>query len=433
MAAAPPDDAAVLEAVAAGRDVIEVLLEDLVGARTLLGAETAGQEVMRRAFASLGLDPVDVPLDADALRGSPAASPFSWDVDGKANVVAAWPAAAAAVGDPHGPARSLILNGHVDVVSAEPVSLWSSDPYEPRRDGDWMYGRGAGDMKAGLAAIVGAVAGLQRLGLAPRARVELQSVVEEECTGNGAAACVLDGSRADAAVITEPTGGAIWNAQVGVLWFSVRVAGRPAHAGEAASGENAIEATYPVISALRRLEAELNDDPPAPFAGHTHPINLNVGTIRGGDWPSTVAGECVAEMRLALYPGERVDDLRRRVEETVATAAKADTFLARCEVQVRYDGFACEGYVLDDGPLVATAGNAAERVYGARPPVLASTATTDARTFHLYGDTPAICFGPYAENIHSVDERVHLPSVLQTAQALALFIRDWCGVTAAPC
>jgi acetylornithine deacetylase len=381
---------------------------------------------MRRAFASLGLEPVDVPLDAAVLRGSPAASPFSWDVAGKANVVADWPAAGGDGG------RSLILNGHVDVVSPAPVALWSGDPYEPRRDGDWMYGRGAGDMKAGLAAIVGAVAGLQRLGLAPRARVELQSVVEEECTGNGAAACVLAGSRADAAVITEPTGGAIWNAQVGVLWFSVRVAGRPAHAGEAASGENAIEATYPVIAALRELEADLNAAPPPPFSGHAHPINLNVGTIRGGDWPSTVAGECIVEMRLALYPGERVEDLRRRVEETVAAAARADAFLARCEVEVHYDGFACEGYVLDGGPLVTAAGDAAARVYGARPAVLASTATTDARTFHLHGDTPAICFGPYALNIHSVDERVHLPSMLQTAQAVALFVRDWCGVTAAP-
>jgi acetylornithine deacetylase len=435
MGAAPPDDAAVLEAVAAGREEIEALIEDLVRAPTLLGAEAAGQDVMRLAFASLGLDPRDVPLDAAALRGSPAASPFSWDVAGKANVVTEWPAAGDAgdgiTGDA-APGRSLILNGHVDVVSPEPAALWSSAPFEPRRDGDWMYGRGAGDMKAGLAAIVGAVAGRQRLGLAPRARVELQSVVEEECTGNGAAACVLAGSRADAAVITEPTGGAIWNAQVGVLWFSVRVAGRPAHAGEAASGENAIEATYPVISALRELEAELNSERPPPFSAHAHPINLNVGTIRGGDWPSTVAGECVTEMRLALYPGEPVEDLRRRVEETVAAAAQADGFLARCEVEVRYDGFACEGYVLDGGPLIAAAGDAAERVSGAPPAVLASTATTDARTFHLYGDTPAICFGPYAENIHSVDERVHLPSVLQTTQALALFVRDWCGVTAAP-
>jgi acetylornithine deacetylase len=66
-------------------------------------------------------------------------------------------------------------------------------------------------------------------------------------------------------------------------------------------------------------------------------------------------------------------------------------------------------------------------VYGAAPPLFASTATTDARTFQLFGGTPAICFGPYAEGIHSIDERVHLGSVLQTAQALALLIRDWCG------
>jgi acetylornithine deacetylase len=421
MATAAPSDEAVMTAVADGRADIEALLTELVGARTVFGAEDSGQAVMRRAFAGLGLEPVDVPLDAAALRGDPAASPFSWDVAGKRSVVARWPAAG-------GGGRSLILNGHVDVVSPEPVALWSVDPWAAHRDGEWMYGRGAGDMKAGLAAMVGAVAALRRLGVAPRADVELQSVVEEECTGNGAAACVIAGSRADAAVLAEPTGGAIWNAQVGVLWFSVRVAGRPAHAAYAGTGDNAIEASFAVIRALRELEAELNATTPPPFEAVEHPLNLNVGTIRGGDWPSTVAGECVTECRLALYPGERVEDLRRRVEETVAAAARADAFLARCEVEVRYDGFACEGYALEGGPLIDAVGDAAARVHGARPALEASTATTDARTFHLYGDTPAVCFGPRAENIHSVDERVHLPSVLETAQALALLVRDWCGV-----
>ena len=165
---------------------------------------------------------------------------------------------------------------HVDVVSAAPESLWTVEPWEPRRDGEWLTGRGAGDMKAGLAAIVGAMAGLRRLGLSPCAPVELQSVVEEECTGNGAAACVIAGSRADAAILTEPTALQIWNAQVGVLWFSLRVAGRPAHAAYATTGENAIEATYPIIAALRALEAELNADPPPPFDAVEHPVNLNV-------------------------------------------------------------------------------------------------------------------------------------------------------------
>jgi acetylornithine deacetylase len=416
--ATPVGDEAILAAVADGAGEMEALLGDLVRAPTVFGEEAPGQAVMRRAFAGLGLEPVDVPLDPEALRGSPAASPFSWDVSGKSSVIARVP--------PGGTGgRSLILNGHVDVVSAAPESLWTVEPWEPGRDGEWLSGRGAGDMKAGLAAIVGAIAALRRLGLSPCAPVELQAVVEEECTGNGAAACVIAGSRADAAVLTEPTALQIWNAQVGVLWFSLRVAGRPAHAAYATTGENAIEATYPVIGALRALEAELNADPPAPFDAVEHPINLNVGTIRGGDWPSTVAGECVTECRLALYPGERVEDLRRRVEETVAAAARDTPF----DVDVRYDGFACEGYELPGGPLIDALGDAAARVTDERPRLEASTATTDARTFVLYGDTPAVCFGPRAERIHSMDERVHLPSMVQTAQALALFVRDWCGLS----
>jgi acetylornithine deacetylase len=420
-------DADILAAVAAEAPAMADLLAELVSAPTLLGDEAPGQEIMRRAFDALGLQPFDVPLDPAALARHPAGAPFGWDVAGKANVLADWEPAGAADG------RSLILNGHVDVVSPAPVSLWSGDPYEARVDGDWMYGRGAGDMKAGLAAMVGAVRGLRRLGLAPRGRVQLQSVVEEECTGNGALACVLAGHTADAAILTEPTQHAIWHAQVGVLWFQVRVIGAPAHAGLAGDqGVNAIEASYAVIEALRGLEAELNAAPPPLFAAHPHPINLNVGMIRGGDWPSTVAGECVTHVRLATYPGERIADLKTCVEETVAAVAASRPELAGQQVDVRYEGFQCEGYELGpDAPLITALTEACTRATGHAPPLVASTATTDARTFHLYGETPAVCFGPLAENEHGVDERVHLPSVTATAQAIAVFVADWCGVTEA--
>jgi acetylornithine deacetylase len=379
---------------------------------------------MRRAFSAAGLEPFDVPLDPAALDGHPGAAPFSWDVAGKANVLADWLPAGAADG------RSLILNGHIDVVSPEPAELWTDDPYSARVDREWMYGRGAGDMKSGLAAMGGAVRGLRRLGLSPRGRVQLQSVVEEECTGNGALACVLAGHTADAAVLTEPTQGAVWRAQVGVLWFQVRLIGAPAHAGDATEGANAIEASFAVIEALRALEAELNASRPPLYAEHPHPINLNVGMIRGGDWPSTVAGECVTHFRLATYPGEPVAALRERVEQTVAALAASHPALQRHRAEVIYDGFACEGYELAaDAPLVTGLLDAARRATGATPPVYASTATTDARSFQLYGETPAVCFGPLAENEHGVDERVHLPSVTTTAQAIALFIADWCGVS----
>jgi len=408
-------DADVAAAVAAEEQGMVSLLTELVAAPTVLGSEEPGQAVMRRAFAGLGLEPVDVPLEPGELERHPAGAPFSWSVDGKTNVVATWGSA--------GEGRSLILNGHIDVVSPEPRSLWSSDPFVARPDGEWLYGRGAGDMKAGLAAMVGAVAGLQRLGLRPRGSVQLQSVVEEECTGNGALACVLAGSPADAVIVTEPTRGAIWHAQVGVLWFSVRVLGRAGHAGD--GGLDAIESSYAVIRALRGLEAALNTAKPPLYADYPHPIHLNVGVIRGGDWPSTVAGECVTSFRLACFPGEPVALLRERVEATVAGVAADLPF----DVEVLYDGFQCEGYELSaDAPLIGALGDAVERLSGARPPLFASTATTDARTFALYAGTPAVCFGPTAEGEHGVDERVHLPSVIETAQAIALFIADWCGL-----
>jgi acetylornithine deacetylase len=417
-------DAEIIAAVAEEEPAMVALLADLVRARTTLGAEAPGQAVMRRAFSAAGLEPFDVPLDPAALDGHPGAAPFSWDVAGKANVLADWLPAGPADG------RSLILNGHIDVVSPEPAELWTGDPYSARVDGEWMYGRGAGDMKSGLAAMVGAVRGLRRLGLSPRARIQLQSVVEEECTGNGALACVLAGHAADAAVLTEPTQGAVWRAQVGVLWFQVRLIGAPAHAGDATEGANAIEASFAVIEALRALEAELNASRPPLYAAHPHPINLNVGMIRGGDWPSTVAGECVTYFRLATYPGEPVAALRERVEQTVAAVAASHPALRRHRAEVIYDGFACEGYELAaDAPLVTGLLDAVRRATGATPPIYASTATTDARSFQLYGDTPAVCFGPLAENEHGVDERVHLPSVTATAQAIALFIADWCGVS----
>jgi acetylornithine deacetylase len=419
-------EAEIMAAVAAEEPAMVELLAELVRAPTLLGDEAPGQAIMREAFAGLGLEPVDVPLTRAALDGHPGAAPFSWEVDGKANVVATW--------HPSGPAdgRSLILNGHIDVVSPEPTSLWADEPFSARRDGDWLYGRGAGDMKSGLVAMVGAVGGLRRMGVTPRAPVQLQSVVEEECTGNGALACVLAGNTADAAILTEPTQGAVWTAQVGVLWFAVRVLGRPAHAGDAHEGANAIDACYAVIEALRALETELNAVRPELYAAYPHPINLNVGTIQGGDWPSTVAGECLIRCRLATYPGEPIAGLKERVERTVAGVAETDSALSAFRFEVLYDGFQCEGYELEhNAPLVTGLLDASARVTGHVPPIFASTATTDARTFHLYGDTPAVCFGPFAENEHGVDERVHVPSITTTAQAVALFIADWCGLAPA--
>ena len=252
----PPEDREILGAIAARSEWMANLLADLVRAPSVLDDEEVGQEVVRRTVREIGLEPVDVPMDPDAIRAHPAHSPFEWDVSGKRNVVATWSPAEV----DHG--RSLILNGHIDVVSPEPRAQWARDPFGADRDDGWLYGRGAADMKCGLAAIFGAVHGLRDLGLTPHAPVHIQSVVEEECTGNGTLACLLAGYRADAAVVAEPFGAAITTSQAGVLWFRVKIEGVPGHAAEGRNAVNAIEKSLSVISALRVLEEEMNVDPP---------------------------------------------------------------------------------------------------------------------------------------------------------------------------
>ena len=419
--AARVSSAEIAAAVAAETSFMEDVLARLIEAPTTLGNEEQGQEVMRSAFRELGFEPVDMPLDVALLRSHPAASPFSWDVSGKTNVVADWAPAGSG-------GRSLVLNGHIDVVAAAGESLWRAAPFRAVREGDWMIGRGGGDMKSGLAMILGAVKGLRGLGLAPLAPVQLQSVVEEECTGHGSLQCAVTGLHADACVITEPFPGAISTSQVGVLWFHVDIAGRPAHAGESADGANAIEAAFPVIAALRQLEAELNESPPAPYDAFERPIKLNIGVINGGDWPSTVAAACTLSCRLALFPGQGVAWLQSRVESAVAAAAVADPFLAQQPPRVRYDGFACPGAeIASENPLVTTLANAYSELAGEAPTLVATTATTDARLFLAEG-IPAVCFGALAENVHGVDERVNIPSMIAAAQTLAVFVRDWCGL-----
>jgi acetylornithine deacetylase len=409
-------------AVAAQAGWMEELLTELVQAPTELGNEEPGQAVMASALQECGLPPRDIWLDPEALRAHPNASPFSWPVDGKRNVAATWPAAG-----PGG--RSLILCGHIDVVPPAASALWRSLPYRARREGDWLYGRGAGDMKAGLVAILGALRGLREAGIELRGDVHVLSVVEEECTGNGALQCLIDGVWADACVLTEPHPDHLTIAQVGVLWFHVDIAGRPAHAAYASTGYNAIEAAHAVLAELRGLEAELNATPPPPYDTVAHPINFNPGVVSGGDWGSTVAAQCTLSCRLAMYPGTDPRELQALVESAVARAAAREPFLSEHPPVVRYDGFVCEGSTVSpDEPLVRALADAYAETHGAPPELRPTTATTDARHFVRSG-IPAVCFGPRAESIHGIDERVSIASLHACAEVLARFVVAWCGIS----
>ena len=418
-----------LDAVDAAFDAQTEFLAALTAYPSTRGNEQAAQGFMAGALADRGYAVDRWRIDLDEIRALPGFSPVRAPYADAVNVVGSHRSRT-------GRGRSLILNGHIDVVPEGPLDMWDSPPFEPRVADGWMYGRGAGDMKAGLASNLFALDALRACGLAPAADVFVQSVVEEECTGNGALACLARGYRADAALIPEPFAEALVTAQVGVVWFQVHLRGLPAHVAYAGSGANAIEAAIPLIAALHAMEARWNaaDRRHPDYAHHEHALNLNIGRIEGGDWTSSVPAWCVFDVRMGLFPGQDLAAARAEIEAVLMEAARENAFLRNALPEIVWHGFLAEGYALSEDRSAAAAEaigalDAAHGVVTGDPlDRLAITATTDARFFGLYADTPALVYGPRAEAIHGFNERVDLDSMRRVTQATALFIADWCGV-----
>jgi acetylornithine deacetylase len=417
-----------LDAVDAAFDDQVAFLAALTAVPSTRGNEQGAQTLMAEALGGRGLAVDRWQIALDDIRDRPGFSPVLGPYEDAVNVVASHRSRTAK-------GRSLILNGHIDVVPAGPREMWDSPPFAPRVADGWMYGRGAGDMKAGLTANLYALDALTACGLAPAADVFFQSVVEEECTGNGALACLARGYTAEAVLIPEPFAESLVTAQVGVLWFQVHLKGLPTHVAYAGQGANAIEAAIPLIDALHALEARWNaaENRHPDYAHMDHALNLNIGRIEGGDWTSSVPAWCVFDVRMGLFPGQDIDAARGEIEAVLADAARENAFLKNALPEVVWHGFLAEGYALSEdtsaraAQAIGTLEAAHSAVTGDALDRLAITATTDARFFGLYADTPALVYGPRAEAIHGFNERVELESLRRVTRATALFIADWCG------
>jgi acetylornithine deacetylase len=415
---------AIRDAVDRGFDEEVDFTAELVKCPSLRGAEASAQDFVAAELRARGLHVDRWQIEPEAIKHLHGYSPVTVSYENAINVVGSYRA-------PNAKGRSLILNGHIDVVPVGPSDMWTSPPFQPRLADGWMYGRGAGDMKAGIAAMVFALDALRRAGYQPGADVHLQSVVEEECTGNGALACVARGYRADTAIIPEPFNNTLTRAQVGVLWLQVTVRGMPVHVLEAGSGANAIEASFPIMQALHQLEEKWNAQrhEHEHFGHIAHPINFNVGKIAGGDWASSVPAWCTFDLRVAIYPGQDPANAQREVSECIMQAAQQIPFLRKHPPQIINHGMRAWGYVLPKTEAEAVLESAHVRAFdGAALERQTSTGATDARALGQVGETPSLVYGPRAEHIHGFDERVELDSVRRVTQTIALFMAEWCGL-----
>jgi acetylornithine deacetylase len=380
-------------------------LQALVHVPSLLGDEEQAQILVEDRLRELGFDIRSVEPEPERLAERPDSGIPLLPYEGRRSLVGTLAGRGG---------RSLLFNGHVDVVSAEPLDRWTKDPWGAEIEDGRLYGRGACDMKGGVAAMLLAVEAALAAGPLP-GPVVYQSVIEEECGGNGALAACLAGPDADGVVIAEPTNGGLDLVAPGVIWARIRLESRARHASHADEGSNPIEAAFAVTTALHELEAALNAEPEPEFAGVERPYLLNVGSLHSGDWPSMTPGMAELDVRLGFPIRMEPAEAQARLAETVRRVDGG--------ARVEFRGFRARGYSFpEDGLLVQLLCDCHEDVHGARPAPEPARATTDLRFFQ---PGEAVCYGPTGDGLHGVDEWVDLESVADVATVLALLIRRW--------
>jgi acetylornithine deacetylase len=387
-------------------------------------ADVGGRQRLAQRLADAGARVETISPDPAAVRSDPG-----WP--GEETTRTTLPIVLGRIGRPGG--RRLILSGHLDVVPPGDLATWTADPWSGEiRDGR-LYGRGACDMKGGVAAILAAVRALVARGAADRLDGELlvALVPGEEDGGQGTLAAIRAGTTGDMAIITEPSNLDIVVAHAGAITFRLTVPGRAAHASQRREGVSALDKLYVVLRALEADETERNaseTDPLMTALGLPYPTI--VGIVSGGEWASTVLDRIVVDGRYGVRLGQSPADAARDLMRAIDDANESDPFLREHPATVEIVGGQFgSGRVPSDHPLPVGLAAVAEAVAGRRPALLGEPYGADMRLFINEGGTPCVMYGPGDVKVaHSADEHVPLAEVEECARVLAAWVVRELGV-----
>jgi acetylornithine deacetylase len=315
--------------------------------------------------------------------------------------------------DGRAPGRSLMFCGHTDTVGVSGMR----QPFTPEiRDGR-LYGRGAQDMKGGVAAMIGAVRRIVESGGLAQGRVIVAAVVDEEHASIGAEVLVTKW-RADAAVVTEPTGLDVAVAHKGFQWIALETHGRAAHGSRPRDGRDAILRMGRVLARLESLDRRLQQGPSHPLLGTA---SMHASLIEGGHELSSYPARAALQYERRTLPGEPSDIARVEADALLAELRREDP---EFEAEARLV-FGRDAYEIDpDSQLPALLTDAA-RAAGCAASIAGMTFWTDAAILGAAG-IPSVLFGPGGAGLHSIEEYVILEDVLRCRDALANLARSWC-------
>lgn len=328
------------------------------------------------------------------------------DADGRPSVVA--------VARGTGGGRSLILNGHLDTVGVDGMD----EPFLPRIDGGRMYGRGAGDMKASVAAMMVTLASARTMAL--RGDVVMTAVADEEAYSVGTTAVLDSGVTGDAAIVTEPTSGDVLVAHKGFVWADVIARGRAAHGSRPEDGLDAITKMGAFLQGLEQLQAELDQRKGDPLLGSG---SVHASVIAGGREMSSYPATCRLGVERRTVPGETARSVITELEDIAERCRRADPgFQATVDLT-----FERRPFSIDAGhEIVELVRAVAARTSGRRPRISGSAGWMDAA---LLGERsiPTVIYGPAGGDFHGDDEWVDAASIEACAEVLTEVAKAYCA------
>ena len=422
-----PDEQRVVDLVESRRDEVVALLQSLIRFDTTTGV--GGDEAALQAFLAARLRSVGAEVevwepDASAFAGHPMVPP-GFTFSGRPQLLARLRG--------RGGGRTLAFNGHIDVVGTEPLEEWAHDPRAAVVDDGLVHGRGACDMKGGIASMVAAAEALAQAGIELGGDLVVATGTDEESTGAGgvALARVLE---ADGVIVTEPTSLDVATACRGSLLPTITVEGRGAHAGLPPrsideGGVNAIEKTAIVLDAIESLRASWSRRAPHPRLSAPDCVPT---MIAGGEWVVSYPARCRLDCHIEYLPEQADADgwgsaVEREFVDWIQAAAAADPWLTAHPPTVGWlVGGVPPAEVADDDPVVTELVGAA-RAVGTRGEIVGFDNWHDGATFTVEAGIPAIAFGPGDLYLaHTTSECVPVDDLVRCAQALAVAAMRFC-------
>jgi acetylornithine deacetylase len=414
--------AKILAEIDANKEGATAFLQKMVSIPSVTGDEAAIQKFVSAHMKSIGLSVDMWETNWEELKKHPGYRPVDRGYAGRPNIVGTLKGA--------GGGRSLLLNGHTDVIPVGKGEGWSDDPWSARIKNGRIYGRGSCDMKSGVASHILAVQYLKKLGLTPKGDVMINVVVDEEVSGHGTLDTVIRGYHADAGISGETSDLAVQPACIGRIWFEIEIHGKPAGIQQRYLGVSGIDLGNQITKAVAELEATR-------VATVTHPLYPSaidslpciIGSFQAGGYPSAFPANCLLKGSIGTVPGEDHEGVKRSLVKKVAEAADADPWMKDHPPVVRFVGYDAQASEIPrNHPIVETVSRCYAEITGKQPIISGRQGAADTRFLNLYGKTPTVIFGPGSTAVmHADDEWVSIDDYITAIKVMALSIYDWCN------